>query len=42
MSIEWLNLGPSPILYALIGVVLFWLSFIVIDKLTLYNLWEES
>ena len=28
-------------LYALIGVLMFWISFIVIDKLTPYNLWEE-
>lgn len=27
--------------YALLGVVIFWLCFIVIDKLTPYNLWEE-
>lgn len=43
MSIEWLRPGAffGSILYALIGVALFWLSFIVIDKLTPYNLWEE-
>jgi putative membrane protein len=29
------------ILYALIGVLIFWLSFVVIDKLTPYNLWAE-
>ena len=43
MGIEWLKpvsiLGS--ILYALIGVLVFWLSFIVIDKLTPYNLWNE-
>ena len=27
--------------YALLGVLIFWLCFIVIDKLTPYNLWEE-
>ena len=40
---EWLK--PSVILgsvlYALIGVVVLWLSFVVIDKLTPYKLWEE-
>jgi uncharacterized membrane protein YjfL (UPF0719 family) len=43
MGIEWLKPGAffGSILYALIGVMLFWLSFIVIDKLTPYNLWEE-
>jgi uncharacterized membrane protein YjfL (UPF0719 family) len=43
MGIEWLKPGAffGSILYALIGVVLFWLSFLAIDKLTPYNLWEE-
>ena len=43
MNIEWLRPGAffGSILYALIGVVVFWLSFVVIDKLTPYNLWEE-
>jgi putative membrane protein len=43
MDIEWLKPGAvfGSILYALIGVVVFWLSFVVIDKLTPYNLWEE-
>jgi uncharacterized membrane protein YjfL (UPF0719 family) len=43
MGIEWLKPGAffGSILYALIGVMLFWLSLIVIDKLTPYNLWEE-
>ena len=43
MSIEWLK--PSAffgsILYAVIGVAIFWLSFVIIDKLTPYELWEE-
>jgi putative membrane protein len=25
----------------LIGVIVFWLSFIIIDKMTPYNLWHE-
>ena len=41
--IEWLK--PSAfigsIVYALIGVVIFWLCFIIIDKITPYKLWEE-
>lgn len=43
MGIEWLKPGAffGSILYALIGVLVFWLSFLVIDKLTPYNLWEE-
>jgi putative membrane protein len=43
MGIEWLKPGAffGSILYALIGVAIFWLSFVIIDKLTPYNLWEE-
>lgn len=43
MGMEWLRPGAflGSILFALIGVLVFWLSFIVIDKLTPYNLWEE-
>ncbi len=43
MDLEWFKSGAflSSILYALTGVVIFWLSFVVIDKLTPYNLWEE-
>ena len=31
----------GSIVYALIGVLVFWLSFLVIDKLTPYDLWRE-
>ena len=31
----------GSILYALIGVLIFWLCFVIIDKLTPYKLWEE-
>jgi uncharacterized membrane protein YjfL (UPF0719 family) len=31
----------GSILYALIGVLIFWISFVVIDRFTPYNLWEE-
>jgi putative membrane protein len=43
MGLEWLKPAAflGSIIYALIGVVIFWLSFIIIDKLTPYNLWEE-
>ena len=43
MGIEWLKPGAffGSILYALIGVAVFWLSFLIIDKITPYNLWEE-
>jgi uncharacterized membrane protein YjfL (UPF0719 family) len=43
MGIEWLRPAAffGSILYALIGVLVFWISFVVIDKLTPYKLWEE-
>lgn len=43
MDIEWLRPAAflGSILFALIGVVVFWISFIVIDKLTPYDLWGE-
>ena len=31
----------ASISYALIGVALFWICFIVVDKLTPYDLWGE-
>jgi putative membrane protein len=41
--VEWLKPGAfiGSIVFALIGVIIFWLCFIIIDKLTPYNLWEE-
>jgi putative membrane protein len=43
MGIEWLRPGAffGSVLYALIGVLVFWISFVIIDKLTPYKLWEE-
>ena len=43
MGMEWIRPGVllGSIVFALMGVVIFWLSFVVIDKLTPYNLWEE-
>ena len=42
-GLEWLKpeIVGGSILYALIGVLIFWISFIVIDKITPYKLWEE-
>ncbi len=31
----------NSIVFSVIGVVVFWISFIVIDTLTPYNLWKE-
>lgn len=43
MQIEWLNPAVflGSILFALVGVIVFWISFIVIDKITPYDLWKE-
>ncbi|HEX2546997.1 MAG TPA: DUF350 domain-containing protein [Ramlibacter sp.] len=43
MGLEWLKPGAffGSILYAFIGVLVFWLSFLLIDKLTPYDLWAE-
>lgn len=43
MDIEWLKAGVvfGSIVYALIGVAIFGLCFVVMDKLTPYKLWEE-
>ena len=43
MDIEWIKPAAffGSIIYALIGVVVFWLSFIIIDKITPYKLWDE-
>jgi putative membrane protein len=42
-NIQWLNAAAvvGSIVYALIGVVIFWLSFLILDKLTPYHLWNE-
>lgn len=31
----------GSILYAVIGVAIFWVSFLIVDKLTPYKLWHE-
>jgi uncharacterized membrane protein YjfL (UPF0719 family) len=43
MGIEWLRPGVffGSILYALVGVGVFWLCFLIVDKLTPYDLWSE-
>ncbi len=30
----------SSLLYSLLGVIVFWVAFIIIDKLTPYDLWK--
>lgn len=43
MGFEWLKPAAffGSLLYALLGVAVFWLCFVVVDKLTPYKLWEE-
>jgi uncharacterized membrane protein YjfL (UPF0719 family) len=43
MGIEWLKPGifVGSALFALLGVAVFWLCFVLIDRLTPYKLWEE-
>ena len=42
-GIEWLKPGIflSSILYALIGVLVFLVCFVIVDKLTPYHLWHQ-
>jgi putative membrane protein len=43
MGMEWMKPGiiVGSVLYALIGVAIFWICFTLVDKLTPYRLWEE-
>ena len=43
MGIEWMKPGVffGSILYAVIGVLVFWIAFVIVDKVTPYRLWEE-
>lgn len=43
MGFESLKPGMvlASLVYALVGVLIFWLCFLIIDKLTPYDLWSE-
>ena len=43
MGLEWLKPAVffGSVLYALIGVAVFWISFVIVDKITPYDLWAE-
>jgi putative membrane protein len=43
LGIEWLRPAAflGSIVYALVGVMIFWLCFLIIDKLTPYDMWQE-
>jgi putative membrane protein len=42
-GLDWLKPAAffGSLLYAMIGVLIFWVSFVIIDKLTPYDLWAE-
>ncbi len=31
----------GSVVYSILGVVVFWVSFIIVDKITPYDLWRE-
>lgn len=41
--VEWFKLDVliGSLVYSLLGVVAFWVCFLVIDKITPYDLWGE-
>ena len=43
MGLEWLkpDVLLGSILFALVGVLIFWACFVIIDKITPYDLWQE-
>lgn len=43
IGIEWLKPAVffGSLLFALLGVAVFWLCFVLIDRLTPYDLWRE-
>jgi putative membrane protein len=43
LGFEWLRPAAflGSILYAIVGVLLFWIAFVLVDKLTPYDLWQE-
>ncbi|RZL64991.1 MAG: DUF350 domain-containing protein [Variovorax sp.] len=43
LGLEWLRPAAflGSMLYAIIGVLIFWITFLIIDKITPYDLWRE-
>jgi putative membrane protein len=43
MGFEMIKPGAvlASLLFALVGVAVFWLCFVIIDKITPYDLWSE-
>ena len=40
MSFNW-GAFVNSLVYTILGVVVFWLAFVVVDKITPYDLWKE-
>lgn len=40
---EWLKPGViiATLLYSIIGIIMFWVAFLIVDRLTPYDLWAE-
>jgi uncharacterized membrane protein YjfL (UPF0719 family) len=40
---DLINVGfiVNSVMFSIIGVIIFWLSFIILDKLVPYKLWHE-
>jgi putative membrane protein len=43
VDLEWLKpaVFVGSMVYALMGVAVFWLCFVIVDKITPYDLWGE-
>ena len=43
MDLEWFRPAAffGSILFAMVGVVVFWLCFLIIDKITAVDMWAE-
>lgn len=41
MDIFSVKILVNSLVYSVLGVIVFWVSFIVVDKLTPYDLWGE-
>jgi putative membrane protein len=40
MSFNW-GAFVNSLVYTILGVIVFWLAFVVVDKITPYDLWKE-
>jgi len=40
MSFNW-GAFLNSVVYTILGVMIFWLAFVVVDKVTPYDLWKE-